>query len=106
MASWFQMRENCRSCGLRMERHVGFMTGSMTLSYIVGEGLVVLIGVLIFALTWPEPPWMVMLAVLLVLAVVSPIAFFPFSKTLWLVFDLLIRPVEPWELESPDEPSH
>ena len=37
--------------------------------------------------------------------VVFPFVFFPFSKTLFLAFDLLVRPPEAHEFDAPHEPS-
>jgi hypothetical protein len=39
--------------------------------------------------------------------VLFPILFYPWSKTLYLAFDLLFRPPEPHELvESAEQPAH
>ena len=42
--------------------------------------------------TWPDPPWDIFQISTVVLMVVFPFVFFPFSKTLFLAFDLLVRP--------------
>jgi hypothetical protein len=42
--------------------------------------------------TWPSPPWRFFQIGTIVLMAVSPFAFFPFSKTLFLAFDLWVRP--------------
>ena len=42
--------------------------------------------------TWPSPPWQLFQATTVVLMLVVPFAFFPFSKTLFLAFDLWVRP--------------
>jgi hypothetical protein len=52
--------------------------------------LAVLLGVLV--LTWPAPPWALLQYGGLALMVIAPFLFFPFSKTLFLAFDLLFRP--------------
>jgi hypothetical protein len=54
------------------------------------------LGVLV--LTWPSPPWSVLQYGGIFLMVLAPFAFFPFSKTLFLAFDLLFRPATPEEL--------
>jgi hypothetical protein len=45
--------------------------------------------------TAPNQPWTKIEVVGLVLAVLLPIMFFPFSRTLWLAWDLSFRPSEP-----------
>jgi hypothetical protein len=41
---------------------------------------------------WPNPPWTLLTYGGALLMVVLPILFYPFSKTLFLGFDLLFRP--------------
>jgi hypothetical protein len=41
---------------------------------------------------WPSPPWDLLLYGGAVLMVVAPFLFYPFSKTLFLAFDLIFRP--------------
>ena len=55
------------------------------------------------ALTWPSPPWDVFQIWTVVLMLVSPFAFFPFSKTLFLAFDLLVRPPTDEDFAAPHE---
>jgi hypothetical protein len=50
----------------------------------------ILVGVL--WLTWPDPPWDMLQYGGAALMVVAPFLFFPFSKTLFLAFDLAFRP--------------
>lgn len=44
------------------------------------------------ALTLPHPPWGWFQVGTVVVMLLVPIAFFPYSKTLFLAFDLLVRP--------------
>jgi hypothetical protein len=46
-----------------------------------------------------ETPWDLLQWGLPGLAMVLLLVFFPFSKLLWLAFDLMLRPVTPQELE-------
>lgn len=45
--------------------------------------------------TWPSPPWDALLYGGVALMVILPFLFFPFSKTLFLAFDLVFRPPGP-----------
>lgn len=56
----------------------------------------VLLGVVV--LTWPSPPWRLLQYGGIALMVLAPIIFSPFSKTLFLAFDLLFRPPTRHEL--------
>ena len=57
---------------------------------------VVFLAVLLW--TWPSPPWQLLQYGGIGLMVLAPVLFFPFSRTLFLAFDLLFRPASPEEL--------
>jgi hypothetical protein len=42
--------------------------------------------------TWPSPPWTLLQYGGIALMVVVPFVLFPFTKTLFLAFDLIFRP--------------
>jgi len=42
--------------------------------------------------TWPNPPWTELQIGGIALMIIAPFIFFPFSKTLFLAFDLVFRP--------------
>jgi hypothetical protein len=58
--------------------------------------VLVFLGVVL--VTWPSPPWQLLQHGGMTLMILAPILFFPFSKTLFLAFDLLFRPATPDEL--------
>ena len=89
--SWFSMRETCTICGLRFEREEGYFTGAMAVNLIVAE-LVFAAGLAgSFYATHPDTPGNWVYGWILVM-VLGPLALYPFSKTIWLAFDLLFRP--------------
>jgi uncharacterized protein (DUF983 family) len=91
--SWFRLRARCPTCGLPLERgEQGYQVGSYMFNIIAAELLFggILVGVL--WLTWPDPPWGLLQYGGAALMVVAPFLFFPFSKTLFLAFDLVFRP--------------
>jgi hypothetical protein len=59
----------------------------------------------ILAATWPDPPWDLLFYGGMLLMLVVPFVFFPFSKTLFLAFDLTFRPATPDELVGPPSSS-
>jgi len=56
-------------------------------------------------LTWPTPPWDFFQVSTIVLMLIVPFAFFPYSKTFFLAFDLLVRPPDEEEFVLPHEPA-
>jgi uncharacterized protein (DUF983 family) len=96
--AWLTMTlsERCSECGLRLDRgEEGFFLGAVLFNLIAAElcFVVGLVGVLV--LTWPNPPWDGMFWGGIALMILLPIVFFPFSKTLWLAFDMIFRPSLP-----------
>jgi uncharacterized protein (DUF983 family) len=99
--SWLRMRKRCPRCGLPLERgEQGYQVGSYMFNIIAAELIfaAVFLGVL-FA-TWPSPPWDLLLYGGMALMLIVPFVFFPFSKTLFLAFDLLFRPPSPEEFKT------
>ena len=97
---WFRMRARCPRCGLRVERgERDYFIGSMMFNLVLAELLFALLFVGALIATWPDVPWDTMewLAPLMMLA--APLVLFPFSKLVWLAFDVMFRPVTEAELE-------
>lgn len=94
---WFTMVERCPRCGLRFERIEGHWLGALGLNTIVS--FAALFVVVVAGLVLSHPGYaMVPLAVAAgATAVLVPLAFYPFSKTLWTAIDLLMRPLAPGE---------
>ena len=104
MRSWLtlSLSERCPVCGLRLDRgEEGYSLGAVMFNLIAAEGCFVVGLVSIMLLTWPRPPWDAMFWGGIALMILLPIVFFPFSKTLWLAFDLIFRPSLPGDYDSP-----
>ena len=89
------MKERCPGCGFKFEREEGFFLGAYTVNLAISEGLLLLLAVfpLIFLLgtnrdvsVWP------IVVVGLLAAIVAPLVFYPFSRTIWSALDLMLRP--------------
>jgi uncharacterized protein (DUF983 family) len=94
--AWLRMRARCPSCRLRLERgEQGYQVGSYMFNIVAAELVWAAIFLGILAATWPSPPWDALLYGGVALMVVAPFVFFPFSKTLFLAFDLTFRPPNP-----------
>lgn len=93
---WFRMRHTCPVCGLVLEREEqGYLVGSYMFNIIAAELLFAAILVSVLVLTWPTPPWRLLQYGGAILMILAPIVFYPFSKTLFLAFDLVFRPAMP-----------
>ena len=99
-ASFFELRSQCPTCGLRLERGEGdYFVGAYLFNLIAVE-LILFFCVCGFVyLTWPAPPWELITYVTAALMLAGCILCYPFSKTTWLAVDLAIRPLSPEELE-------
>jgi len=89
--SWFRMKEACNRCGLILEREEGGYLGAIAINY--GVTGIVFIAVLV-AVVWrtvPEVPVAPLLAASIAISVLVPVVFFPFSKTIWLAIDQILR---------------
>lgn len=99
LENWLKLRVKCGSCGLRLQRgeHDTFIGSMFILFTLVG---LFAYAVIVVALAVTETtPWDLIDTGLPVLTLVMIFVFFPFSKLLWLAFDLMLRPVTPKELE-------
>jgi hypothetical protein len=91
------MKERCPSCGLALERgeRSDFWLGAYVFNLVFGELLAIGIPIIWMIRSSPNQPWGKIELLALALCVLLPILFFPFSRTLWLAWDLSFRPVEP-----------
>jgi hypothetical protein len=81
-----------------MERgEQGYQVGSYMFNIVAAELIFAAIFLGILYATWPTPPWNLLLYGGMALMLIVPFIFFPFSKTLFLAFDLTFRPPRPQE---------
>ncbi len=99
---WFTMLPRCPGCGLRFQREAGHWSGDLGINTIVSFGtlLVVLLGTSL--LTYPNIDAGKLLVACAATAIGVPVLFYPFSKTIWLAFDLAVNPLRPGELGDAD----
>ena len=92
---WFRMVDRCPGCGYRFQREEGFQLGGYVINFGVTEGLVCLVvaGYILAASANPDVSiWPVVIAGAIA-AVVTPIVFYPFSRTIWAAIDLALTPL-------------
>lgn len=97
---WLKMQAHCPRCGLALERgeRSDFWIGAYVFNLATGELIALGIPVVWMIVTAPNQPWTAIEIVAIVLCVALPFFFFPFSRTLWLAWDLSFRPQEPGDL--------
>ena len=97
---WLQMQERCPVCHIRLARgEEGYQVGAYMFNMVAAELIFAAIFLAILVYTWPEPPWNPLLYGGIALMVILPALFYPFSKTLFLAFDLVFRPPTPEDFE-------
>ncbi len=93
---WFMVSDNCPVCGIRLQRgEEGYWVGAYMFNLIAAELVWAGSMVTIVWWTWPTPPWTGLLVGGVLLMVLMPVAFFPFSRLVFLAFDLVFRPQQP-----------
>jgi len=87
---WFAMKESCPTC------HLSLATGNRVGAYIfniaAAEIVMTMVLVSIVLRTWPAAPWGVLQYLAPAMMLVMPLAFYPFSKMLWVAMDLAMHP--------------
>jgi len=95
--SWFKFKHACPTCDLAFERGESedYWLGAYMFNLVAAELVSVGIAALVIVSVWPAVPWNLVWALAVVLAIAMPVIFFPFSRDLWLAFDLIFRPTDP-----------
>ena len=96
---WFDLKPYCPGCSYKFEREEGFFLGAYVINLGISElGVVAVVVALIVREAQGRAgslvPWLLGAAAL---QLVLPVLFYPFSKTIWAAFDLIMRPLEPYE---------
>jgi len=92
---WFRMKDRCPGCDYRFEREEGFFLGAYTINLAIAEGLLLVLAIvplIVLLDAKPEMSVWPIAAIGLVAAIVAPLVFYPFSRTIWSAIDLVLRP--------------
>jgi uncharacterized protein (DUF983 family) len=99
---WLTMRTSCPACRLRLDRgERDFFIGAYLVNLIVAELVAAALIAGTVAAFWPDVPWSWLLRVGVVLMVVMPFLFFPFSRLVWLAVDLTFQPPVVRDFDDP-----
>ncbi|HUR22429.1 MAG TPA: DUF983 domain-containing protein [Acidimicrobiales bacterium] len=96
-AGWFRMAPTCPRCDYRFEREEGFFLGAYVMNLVIAQLLVVLLAIVPAIALLAGDPDAGLLPVFaggVVGAVLAPLVFYPFSKTLWVAMELIMRPAD------------
>lgn len=103
--TYFRMRDRCPACGYRFEREPGFFVGAYLINFAIIEGILFVL--LMAFIAWkdqnPDVGVVVPIAIGVALGVVGPVVFYPYSRTIWSAFDLLMTPLEVEEIVAAAE---
>jgi uncharacterized protein (DUF983 family) len=103
---WLRMVPACPACGISFERgERGYWLGAYLVSCIVVMTVFTLWWLAVLLWTWPSVPWRFLHASTIVLMGLTPVLGYPLSKTLFLAFDLSVRPPTEDDFRLPEERS-
>jgi len=103
LASWFKLAPACPRCRLRPERgESDYFLGGMVFNIALAEGVFVIGLIVTLVVTWPRVPWSLLQYGAPAAMVLAPIILYPFSRLVWLAFDLMLRPAVPDDFSPPD----
>lgn len=99
--SWFRMKHACPACGQVLERGESrdFWIGAYLINLVVAELMAVFLAGALWIVAWPKVTFNVLWGASMALAVVMPVLFYPFSRDLWLAWDLHFRPSEEGDVQ-------
>jgi hypothetical protein len=87
------MTERCPRCDYAFAREEGFFLGAFVINFVVTEGaLGVVLAVFIGLEAGGGTPLAPIIAAAVLVTLVVPIVFYPFSKTVWAAIDLAMHP--------------
>ena len=84
---YFTIVPDCPTCELHFEREQGYWAGALAINIIATGGLFASVFVAFLIATIPKVPVIPVLLVVIPIAVLGPIVFYPFSKTIWVAVD-------------------
>ena len=92
-SGYWSLKAICPTCEVTFEREEGYFLGGYALNLVVSELLALGLAVwLIFGTRLRELPLLPQEIIAIALAVVFPLALFPYSRTVWMALDLFLHP--------------
>ncbi len=104
--TWFRLRSACPTCGLALERGESedHWFGAVAVNLVAAELLGVGAIVAWIIASWPKVPWTALQYGGPAIMIVLPVVFYPFSRALWLSWDVYFRPAASEDKEGHPAP--
>lgn len=87
---WLVIADDCPACRISLVR--GNRVGAYIVNMAFSESVVMIAVLSILISGWPTPPWDLLGWLAPLLAVLSPLAFYPFARLIFVAADLAIHP--------------
>jgi uncharacterized protein (DUF983 family) len=95
-SGYFRLKEACSRCGYEFSREEGYWVGAVIINTAASMILFLMVFLVSIIVMAPDVDWVVLLAVAVGVNLVFPVLFYPFSKTIWMAFDLVfMKRLEP-----------
>jgi uncharacterized protein (DUF983 family) len=88
-SSYFKLKERCPRCGYNFSREDGYWVGAIIMNTAITEALFLLLFIVSIIVMAPDIDWIVLLIIGVATNLIFPVIFYPFSKTIWMAFDLV-----------------
>lgn len=90
----------CPACNLRYERSdENYFAGAMFFGLLFGEFIFAIAFLILVVSMWPNVPWDTLTWAIPVSMIAVLIVWIPISRVVWLSIDVMVRPVQPHELQ-------
>jgi len=100
LGRWGKVRDRCTGCNFRYQRSdENYFSGAMFFAFMIGAGSFIVAFLVVLALTSPNVPWDALEYGAPVVIGVGMLLFYPIARVVWLVVDVLVRPVTSAELQ-------
>ena len=86
--TYLSLKDECPRCGYQFEREEGYFLGAYAVNLLAAEFIT--IALLVYFLINTDYSWVTLEIIFIPMAVLLPIAFFPYSRMLWMVIDLMV----------------
>ena len=85
------MNQKCSESDLHFDRGDGYWLGAMMFNMAFGMGSVIVVFILTIVVTSPDPNWDLTIILVVATGLIGPLAFFPFSRALWIAAERAAR---------------
>ena len=88
---WLTIAAECPGCAHRYQREEGYWLGAIAINTVATVLVFAALLVAGAVITWPDVPWIGLTVASVIVNAIFPIAFYPWSKTLWVAVESSLR---------------